>query len=401
MMTEDTEAAPLWRFVPLADYGRPPEPAREKMRRGLWGVWGRLRRKGGAPRPAPPPDLKLVPGGGLDQAVALPDWQEAVPALDEVLQDWLKSGRETGPLKVVVGAPHSGAGEIVARWAAARNWRVIEPPGTRQLLAGEGDRLRELDLSDEAPWLVPALEKWYLRHFNGLDPVRQFLDLLASRRQLTLVCCDTWAWAYLNQTVHLDLVLPSPLIPAAFDRERLSRWFQTLTRLKDGRPAHFRQLDSGKFVLPPAAAATTGGQPEMSNYLNRLAAYSRGIPGVAWAVWRRSLSLAETEDQEEADPYARTIWVRPWEELDLPGVPERHRGRLAFVLHTLLLHGGVATRLLPELLPNLGQQIRQDLHELRVAGVAAQEHDVWRVTALGYLAVREFLENESYLVDAV
>lgn len=93
--------------------------------------------------------------------------------------------------------------------------------------------------------------------------------------------------------------------------------------------------------------------------------------------------------------------MKPWQKLEMPRVPLDLGHRLAFILHTLLLYNGVATRLLPELLPTLSHQLSCDLHELRLAGVAAQEQEVWRVTALGYPAVREFLAREGYLVDAV
>jgi hypothetical protein len=402
MTQTDQDVPPLWRFVALHDYDRPPEPAGEKVRRGLWSLWDRLVRprgpaaQGEAERPGEPDDR-------YEEAVLRePDWQEAVPALDEALQDWLTSGGGNGALQAVLSAPLSGVGHIVSLWAAARNWRVIEPPGARQLLTGEGERLRELELHDETPWVVPALEEWYLRHGNGLDPMRQFLDLLASRRRLTLVGCDTWAWAYLSKTVQADLIFPAPLIPAAFNQERLSRWLPTLTRASGDCAANFRQGNNGKYILPPSTPDTEGPQPEAADFLGRLAAYSRGIPGVALAGWRHALRTGVIEGRETPGPTrVAVMWMKPWQKLELPGVPLGRGNRLAFILHTLLLHNGVATRLLPELLPNLSHQLSRDLHELRDAGLTTQEQEVWRVTPLGYPAIRDFLAREGYLVDAV
>jgi hypothetical protein len=71
------------------------------------------------------------------------------------------------------------------------------------------------------------------------------------------------------------------------------------------------------------------------------------------------------------------------------------------VLHTLLLHNGVATGILPELLPNLARVVRQDLHDLRAAGLVDREHDLWRVTAIAYPVVRATLEGEDFLVDGL
>lgn len=304
MKQADPDAPPLWRFIDLKDYDRPPEPAREKVRRGLWRLWDRLVRTSGSrgQGEAERGSSNESEDRFLEVAVQDPDWQDAVPALDEALQDWLSFGRENGPLRVVLSAPYSGVRQMATLLALRKNWRVIEPPGARQLLTGEGERLRELEVHDETPWLVPAMGEWYLRHGNGLDLMRQFLDLLASRRQLTLVCCDTWAWAYLNKTVQTDLVFPAPLILAAFNQQRLGCWFPSLIRLNGERPAVFRQSNNGRYVLPPTVAGDEGPPPEMSDFLGRLAAYSHGIPGIAWAGWRHNLRSVVIEDQKPAAP---------------------------------------------------------------------------------------------------
>jgi hypothetical protein len=141
----------------------------------------------------------------------------------------------------------------------------------------------------------------------------------------------------------------------------------------------------------------------MSDFLDRMAAYGRGIPGVAWALWHCTLRFARMENEEGVEGIRKgsTIWLKPWQELALPGVPQQNHDELAFVLHTLLLHNGAAAELLTELLPNMGRQILPALQDLQAAGVVEQQQRVWRVTALGYPAVRAFLKDEGYLVDAV
>lgn len=403
MKHADNEALPLWCFVPLNDYKKPPEPASEKMRRGLLGLWDRLFSKESPHVPGGDEELNRRDGDLLQGLLASPDWQQAVPALDEVLHGWVENGERNTPLMALLNPPYSGVRQIASLWAAQRHWRVMEPPGPGELLSGEAQWIRNLDSSDESPWLIPALEGWYLRHFNALGVVREFLEVLLSRRQLTLICCDSWAWAYLDRTVHLARGLPSPLIPAAFDGERLNQWFPALTRLEGDGHCAFREEKSEKFVLCPEEDGGEEHQREMSNFLDRLAAYGRGIPGVAWALWHCTLCSARMEDQERAEGIHKdsTIWLKPWQELDLPAVPQHNRDELAFVLHTLLLHNGVETELLPELLPGMGRQILPVLHDLEAARVVEQQQRVWRVTALGYPAVRAFLKDEGYLVDAV
>ncbi len=399
MNPDNRHDAPLWRFVDLPEFERPPEPAGEKVRRGFLGVWDRLF---GKDKPRGQEERSLEGGIGdlSGSAVTAPEWRDAVPALHDILKEWAESGEGSDSLRVVLNAPHGGVRRVASLWAGQENWRVIEPPEQRQLLVGGRDRLRGLDFRDENPWLIPGLDEWYLRHHNALEPVRELLDILASRRRLTLVCCDSWAWAYLCGTVQADLVLPQPLILAAFDRERLGVWLRSLSRFEGGQSAEFRQVNSEKFILPPSGLPDGGGEPEISDFLGRLAAFSRGNPGVAWALWHHCLRGAGVEDREAAGAgRVPTIWMRPWRDIDMLSIPQRNRTRLLMVLHALLLHNGVATGVLPELLPALGHAVTRDLHDLRAAGLVDREHDVWRVNALGYPVVRETLEGEGFLVD--
>jgi hypothetical protein len=43
MSEQDHEPQGPWRFIGMDQFHLPPEPAREKMRRGLLGIWDRLR----------------------------------------------------------------------------------------------------------------------------------------------------------------------------------------------------------------------------------------------------------------------------------------------------------------------------------------------------------------------
>ena len=100
------------------------------------------------------------------------------------------------------------------------------------------------------------------------------------------------------------------------------------------------------------------------------------------------------------DDFQRTIWVEPWYRLNLPSVPTLdRRDRALFVLHTLLLHDGLPSQVLAQILPFPESQTQGSLQFLRVAGVVAGDQDRWRVAAAAYPGVREFLRYEGYLVD--
>lgn len=98
----------------------------------------------------------------------------------------------------------------------------------------------------------------------------------------------------------------------------------------------------------------------------------------------------------------RLIWVESWSELKLPSMGSIDgRDRDLFVLHTLLLHNGLPSRVLAQVLPFPESQIKNILRLLQAAGVVVSDQDIWRVAAKAYPAVREFLRYEGYLVDAL
>ena len=143
------------------------------------------------------------------------------------------------------------------------------------------------------------------------------------------------------------------------------------------------------------------------NLVKQLAAYSRGLPQVAWTLWRECLQVAPEAKKEierkmnKADDW-HTVWVKPWSQLLLPSVPQSAGTTESIILHTLLLHDGVTAGLLELLLPYSHSQVRQVLHQLMEVDLVEITADKrWRVTLLGYPTVRNFMENEGYLVDVI
>ena len=96
-----------------------------------------------------------------------------------------------------------------------------------------------------------------------------------------------------------------------------------------------------------------------------------------------------------------TVWVKPWSQLFLPSVPKSAGTPESIILHTLLLQGGATTELLELLLPLSHNQVKHTLHQLMERDlVEFKAGNRWQVTLLGYPAVRQFMENEGYLIDA-
>ena len=76
------------------------------------------------------------------------------------------------------------------------------------------------------------------------------------------------------------------------------------------------------------------------------------------------------------------------------------RREMTMVLHTLLLHGGLSTEILPQLLPLSTNEIMQTMVTLQSAGLVDAGDDCWRVSALGYPVVRQVLKEDGYLIDS-
>lgn len=233
--------------------------------------------------------------------------------------------------------------------------------------------------------------------------IRRFLDQAYSGELgHGIIGCDSWAWAFVSQVWHGWL--PIALTLQAFDRQRLINYIHSLTDLSTGEPVSFRQSDKGQYVLPSPNQEDVSN--ETSNFLQLLAAYSRGIFGIAWEGWLASLKtepqeeVAEQAESEDQTIPSRTVWVTPWDQLELPTLPNRAGLDEAFVLHTMLLHNGLAFEQLEQLLPLSPNQGKETLLRLKDGGLVAKHDHVWQVSPLGYPAVRRYLKEIGYLVDS-
>jgi hypothetical protein len=78
-----------------------------------------------------------------------------------------------------------------------------------------------------------------------------------------------------------------------------------------------------------------------SLFLKKLAVESRGIPLIAWSIWRNSLKLAPEDEVADAARDAavadrgKTIWVKPFEKIVLPKMPAAPGQAASFLLQFL------------------------------------------------------------------
>ncbi|MFY9941046.1 MAG: hypothetical protein WAK57_02640 [Desulfobacterales bacterium] len=406
----ETSEVPLWTFVPPADYRVPRDTIENSLRTRVTAFWRNLHQPDAAEArpPAEADQLEALPARLLDEFAPPDEWPGAVAGLEEAL-DAHADDRDDGTAIGIIGAPFSGHAQALAAVAARRRWARIPPPTTREIIFTPDDwidRIRQT--AARSPWVLLGLEKCFLRHPRGLQTVRLLLaELTAGRLGQGTVACGSWAWAYLEVAAGAG-ILPV-LTPQAFQGERLWRWLARLAGPQATVGCSFRLGDSRKAFFPdPQTRADSGEQaapPE--DYLILLAACSRGIGGVARAMWRHSLRRmppdadSDTRRNPDADAGDRRQVIRVLPKIAplLPTVPAVERPAGDFVLHNLLLHDGQPEELLFELLPLPRFTIMQALDRLQSAGVAVQASGSWQVAPLAYPAVRRHLEERNFLTD--
>lgn len=407
----------IWDYIPLAQYSKPNAPPGEVVRGRLTSAW-RILRPNSQQANFDQRTLCAAPPYLLDRAAPVPDLEQMVVALEGALQDWCFTRDSKKSVKVIVGPPGSNVDQAAAALGCRNGWPRLGAPTPTEILAGGKAWLENIKGDELVPLVIPKLGKCFLRHQDGLALISRLLDWLESTRRRCLIACDSWAWAYLVKAMHIDAILPMPLTLAPIDGIRLQFWLTTLARSNGGHFV-FRDASNGQPVFLTASnyddlirRNAKRGQMESfgdwvgaGNLIKQLAAYSRGLPLVAWTWWRECLQVAPDTIREIERKIAQaddcyTVWVKPWSELHLPSLPRSAGTTESIVLQTLLLHGGATADLLELLLPLSHNQVRHALHELmEVNLVEIKTDNRWQVTLLGYPAVWQFMDNEGYLVD--
>jgi hypothetical protein len=172
--TQPVQASqPLWAFIPATEYSLPPPPITQRVKGGLSGLWQKMRPVEKKPEsPLTEADVLETLPNRLKSAIApAPDWRTAALILAEILTPGASG--VTHETLALVTPPHGGAGAILKLFSGFSGWRVINPPTAEQILAGDENWLKSLT-DKPAPWVLPDLEKCYLRHHRGLTLVRRF-----------------------------------------------------------------------------------------------------------------------------------------------------------------------------------------------------------------------------------
>ena len=350
-----------------------------------------------------------------------PDYSDQATAIARGLEIARAEGSLSREVAFLVAPPFSGVQQALSRLpepgqssvvgSGGEEWVIISPPDTLSFDDHEASEWWDRqDLS--RPWVIPELADFWLRRLSGLALVKELFRRIANGGTgAGIVGCSSWCWRYWGH--YLENAQMSPWTPGPMDADRLAAWFTYLA--SGGRKSSViaRMTGDGHYVLPQSEKdeiekKKNGKKRKHSNFLRDLAATSRGNPGVALAIWQRSLRAqpdddAKLEEDENSEKQSRAAdcWVVPLERLSLPTMPQSKESVTGFVLHGLLLHNGLDMPALEVVTGVSTCELSLVLSRLKRAELVTceQPDERWRVTPIGYPTVRRHLQSWGFPLD--
>ncbi|GAA5505252.1 hypothetical protein [Novipirellula caenicola] len=407
------EANPSWTFIPAPDFSVPVPPVTDAARGTLKSTWHFIRhalRRSSQSTFTPATDLDSPAESLLSNVTPMMDPVHAARGLTDSIGDtWFECESSSHRIRPVIGPPGCDVSAILQQLAEQRELRVLGVPPADSLLEPSTDdaiSAIEDDLPDRDVLVVPHLERWYLRHEEGLSRMRALLERLMSVRNRVLIGCDSWTWAFLSHAVGIEDQLGTPLTLAPMDAEELYNWFRSTLPLEQ---YEFRRSGHDHLLFPELEHVDHGHDDDAENlpnttsdFFTTLAVTSRGNPGLARAIWTASLRTRNpTDDAPQAsNPNKTTLWVVSPDQLATPQMPASNDRVHRFILHAILLHGGLSLDSLATVLSFPRDEIRRRVSELCRGRVLVTQDDLLRVNLIAYPIVRRDLQSEGFLTDA-
>ena len=407
MMTQDHDR--LWTYIPVTDFDVPTPPVSDAARGGVLHLWrslqGFFRHKKSATEEEPQwdrPTEELLRSVSPD-----PNWSEAAVSFAAGLRDdWLLAEQCDRPLRALVGPPGCDVASVVRSVAEQYRLKVLAAPSPETLLGSSEMDRSAWPSADEPDGIVviPHLEHWFFRHEEGLTLVRNLIERLHLSRSRALIACDSWAWAFFGHALSIADTINDPLTVAAFDASKLDTWFRSNLNDQDHG---FRQRADDEPVFPENLNTDGDGKEpttrHTSTVIKSLAATSRGSLGVASAFWCASLRTHDSVNPASERPARGAptmLEVASPYDLRPPALPDNVARVNQFILHSLLLHGGLPLSSLIILLPFSRDEIQSRVAALLRVGILEVRQGRLNVTLTVYPSVRQSLLNEGFLTDA-
>jgi len=375
-------------FCALKTYKFPSQPTEEKFRQVGTHIWRLFKETDEKPLIAND-KLKRMSGEKLDRVVGPPACGPLVEELNLTLGDWVAEKTPRSWLQTIV-LPPGDRDDVVGCWAKKHKHQVIEPPERDVLLSV--DDLSQLELNGTGVVVIPRLERWFLRHENGLEIIRLLLAKISQLERHCVIGCNSWAWAFLCKAVEIHMIVPEPLTYQPFDAERLYQWFLNLSKKETSHFVNFRLSQSGKKLFE-----IDKNDKLENDFFKCLAAQSLGIPWVAWHLWRSSIRLDVELDQDalpsniKIAPDEETLWVEGTDDFILPGKDEKD---ILMILHALLLHEELSLDELALVVP-FGSDMPQ-LVALCDAGFIHCRGQTYSINPAAYASIRSVLSATGF-----
>ncbi|MFU1519762.1 hypothetical protein ACM25P_14960 [Vreelandella alkaliphila] len=337
-------------------------------------------------------ELRKLSEVALSHWVPAIDWTPAARALSQVTEGYVDA-----PVVLFISPPHGGHEAVVSHWAQQQGVNCISAPTLNELTGGCLEWVERC--GSQHQWVIPALERHFLRHTQGLQGVRELLErALSGRLGQGVIGCDSWTYAYLQHAVGLEGV---PVVTLqALEGEQLAHYF---AQLADDGGVRLTVYSSrtGQPILAGVSKDSAGGERSYKE-LQRLAAHCRGHLGIAWHYWRERLRESagngdSGRSQGPSQGQPKELWL-----LDALAEAElaSDTGDVAtLLLHTLLIHGGLEDQALGYVLPFSSHEALNARLALARQGILRCHQGRWQVAPLSYASVRQLLESRNYLVD--
>ncbi|GGC58479.1 hypothetical protein GCM10011362_03630 [Marinobacter halophilus] len=386
-------------LIPLEQWQTPETSVQKTVRGALNDIFEQLRvgisPEGQAFRSLD--DLPVLAGDRLREFAPEPDSGLLAETLQSQLNQLKQAGAHRRNVSFIVTPPFSGVSEALRH----THRRILTPPDN--LFMSEQDAAvwweEQLSIDD---WVVPQLADFWLRHQSGLNLLREFFARIALDDTCNgLVGCSSWCWQFWIQ--YLPELSLEPYTLAPLSGGQMTRWFDYLASGKGDQQMVARMTQDGLYVLPKPEEQS---RHKYSSFTRDLATLARGNRGVALAIWQRALRARpenqnELEGKEPAVVAGRQCWVVPLDQLSLPSLSHTAGRQPSHILHALLLHSGLTTEQLHLVTGMPEQEVRLSLAKMMRAELVSldREFGVYRVTPLGYPAVRKNLQARGYPVD--
>lgn len=395
-------------IIDLIDFKSPAIPLEAKVKQSFKNFLANLKKKKkGNEIYKPYDELTAFSRKQIDQIVPYPDWLEELEELDDFAEKTEKINH------IFIDLPFSGTANIVEKWVSLNGYKILTPPKYNQIIAPGFDY--EFDPNENIA--VIHLEKWFLRHYQGINFIESFIEKLASHKGNLMIVCHSWTWNFLTNILSLNFSHFSIKTFQSLNFINLQIWIHNLVSESMKRKMVYRLADSGNLIFKENYDALRGSENNGKtksvkidfSFMKNVVGYSLGLPLICWHIWRNCLRKEPDEEFQTLDDTENqykqfyTIWVTPWEDYSLPRIPQDLSTAEKMILHSINLHNGLPGGMIASLLDLNWQKAELLLKKLSNSGIIYKtlESDNYEISANAYPKVKEFLNQSGYLTDGI